>query len=735
MRRALHALGAVALGAMGGLVIYTLQHQRSPDQVVLDSFEALKQTDFDRLRACYSEPAWAIVSEALPPADDAAAHERLRQYMAGLQDVHLEAMPVRDGIVELEAVIEHETGVARDVIQLVRTRGAWRIGLARTGSGTTFRPPTRPQDVEPYFDTPHARVRHSWVHRALREGATAVHLFTQSYALLAGNLEDLSAAALADLTATDANEVTKEAIIGMARALLDRPDNVSSELAQGLIHEGLRAARANDRLYHAWRSGAPLTAQDRTAYLARAGAMEKFALGRRLAADTRAHAHDPGAWEQTRRELLHRITVLERASDHYDALAVLLELDPTIDEARTHLKRYAPYQNHHAPLDALLAGVWDTVRTVSTELQAALVIAPGANMRRTGVYNTEGVRRFNQVLWKYEASDRVGGQPAVRNDTLYFATSAHFRWDSSFVYAVDLRSQKTKWRFDAPARRPSSITLLGNRLYLSCGDAGASPAYLCAIDAATGRELWTFEGPRGSQNTLSHPAVDEAGVYVADCWGALYALDAETGQEKWRFEGKAAQTKSAPTPSLADGVVYLPGVNHVYAVDAGTGAEKWNLNVPVSDGMVAVDNGTMYFYHRGVSAVSLADRQQRWRFEPRNRLGSLRGCPAVDGDMVFARDGQVVYALEAATGAQVWKFDIGRPIDWKVSPVVADGTLYIGTGAAENEEGESCLHAIDTGTGRELWRFPLDAVLYGSAPVVASGVVYFSAAELVYALD
>jgi outer membrane protein assembly factor BamB len=735
MKRALHALGAIALGAMGGLLIYRLEHQRSPGQVVLDSFEALKQADFEGLRACHSGPAWAIVSEALPPADDAAAHERLRQYMAGLRDVRLQEMPVRDGTVELEAVIEHDAGNARDAFQLMRTRGAWRIGPARAGAGVEVQPPTKPQDVEPYLDTPHARVRHGWIHGALLEGTKPGHPYARPYALLAGDLEDLSATSLADHTATDANEIAKEAIFDMARALLDRPDTVSSELAHGLMHEGLHAARANDRLYRKWRSGDSLTEQEKTAYVARAGALRKIALGRKLAADTGVHAHDPGGGQESRRELLDHIDHVEQVSGSYDALAVLNRLRPVIDEARTELERTAAYQNHRTPLDALLDGVWDTINTVSTELQAALVIAPGANMRRTGVYNTQGVPRFNRVLWKYEASDRVGGQPAVRNDTLYYATSAHFRWDTSYVYAVDLRSQKTKWRFIAPARRASSITLLGNRLYLSCGNAGSSPSYLCAIDAVTGRELWTFEGPRGSENTLSHPAVNDAGVFVADRWGALYALDAETGQEQWRFEGKAAQTNAAPTPSLADGVVYLPGVSHVYAIDANSGVERWRLSEPVNDGMVAVDNGTMYFYHRGVRAVSLADRQRRWLFEPKGRVGSLRGCPAVDGDAVFARDGQIVYALETATGALIWKFDIGRPIDWKVSPVVADGILYIGTGSVENEEGESCLHAIDTSTGRELWRFPVDTVLYGSAPVVDSGVVYFAAAELVYAVE
>jgi outer membrane protein assembly factor BamB len=719
---------------MGGLLIYRLEHQRSPGQVVLDSLDALKQADFEGLRKCYSGPAWEIVSGSLPPTDNSAARDRLRQYMAGLRDVPLETTPVRGDAVEVEAVINHEAGQERESFHLVRSGGAWRIALAPAGSATALQNPTRPDEVEPYFSTPHAAVKHSWIHRALREGTKPDRRSARPYALLAGNLEDLSVAALADDTAAAANEVTKEAIFSMARALLDRPDIVSKELAHGLIDEGLRAHLANDRLYRKWRSSATLTEPDRAAYVMRGDAVAKIALGRKLAAEASALPHSPGDWEQARSELLERISDLENASAKYDALAVLVELRPTIDEARAALERYPPYHNQRQKLDALLAGVWSNINTVSTELQAALVIAPGANMRRTGVYNTEGVRRFNEVLWKYEAGDRVGGQPAVRNDTLYYATSARYRWDSSYVYAVDVRSQEAKWRFEAPARRCSSITLLGNRLYLSCGDAGSAPSYLCAIDAWTGRELWAFEAPRGSDNTLSHPAVDDTSVYVGDGWGALYALEAETGQEKWRFQGKEEQRGTAPTPSLAGGVVYLPGANGIYAFDANTGVEKWRLNESVSDGILAVDDGMMYFYHRGVSAVSLSDRRRVWRFEPADRVGSMRGCPAVDRDVVYARDGQVVYALEAANGALIWRLDVGRPIDWKVSPVVADGTLYIGSGAAPNEEGESCLHAIDTGTGRELWRFPVDTVLYGAAPVVASGVVYFASAELVYAV-
>jgi outer membrane protein assembly factor BamB len=719
---------------MGGLLIYKLEHQRPPGQVVLDGFAALKQVDLEGLKKCFSEPAWEVVSASLPSADDEQARERLRQHMATVRDVRIETTNSLGYGVEVTVVIAREAGSEREAFHLVRTHGAWRMAATWSGAATAPRIPATPQDVERYFDTPHASVTHGWINRTILESVHPDQTSLRPYMLLAGNLEDLAPHALDDLSAADADELIKESIFRMAWALLDRPDTVTKELARGLVAEGLRGQQANDRLYRKWRAGIPLTEREKIAYVGRAGGSAKIALGRKLAADARALPNVPGGWEETRSKVIQEIAGLERNSARYDALGLFMQVRPLLEVARAALGHYPPFHNHSQQLDALHAEVWNTIESASTELQAALVMAPGANMRRTGVYRTEGVRRFNKVLWKYEAGDRVGGQPAIRNETLYFATSARYRWDPSYVYAVDPHSRETKWRFDAPARRCSSLTLAGNGLYLSCGDEGSSASYLCAIDTATGRQLWVFEGPRGVDNSLSHPAVDDANVYVADCWGALYALDGKTGQKRWTFQGKEGQTNTPPTPSLANGVVYLPGTNNVYAIDADTGAEKWRLDATVTDSIVAVDRGMMYFYHRGISAVSLSDRKLRWRFEPADRVGSMRGCPAVDGDVVYARDGRIVYALEADTGELIWRLDVGRPIDWKVSPVVADDILYIGSGAAPNEEGESCLHAIDTGTGRELWRFPVDTVQYGAAPVVAAGVVYFASAELVYAV-
>ncbi|MEE8117593.1 MAG: PQQ-binding-like beta-propeller repeat protein, partial [Gemmatimonadales bacterium] len=461
-------------------------------------------------------------------------------------------------------------------------------------------------------------------------------------------------------------------------------------------------------------------------------AMERITLGQALLSDMPSDEYDAGDWDRTRTLLLDRIDEIERASAPLDAQAVWDQVRPLIDGARAGLDGYPPHHKHRARLGELHERFAEAVSALTVELQMVAVVAPGANMRRTGVYHTEAVRELSGVRWIHEAGGRIRGQPAVHLDTLYYAEAGRYRWDPSYVYAVDLESRATKWKLEAPTRC-RSITLVGRRLYASYSDVGSS-SYLCAVNTRTGRQEWVFRSPHGSGDTLSHPAVDDTNVYVADRGGNLYALDAASGKEKWRFKGEPMTIDAAPTPSLADGVVYLPGSHHLYAIDASTGTEKWRLNESVADGMVAVDEDMIYFCQRGVRAFSIRERKYVWRFEPDDREGSFRGCPAVADGMVFARDARSVYALDAATGELDWRFDMDQPIDWKVSPIVADSVVYIGTDRAQTGSQESYLYAIDAGTGVDLWSFPVKTRFYGSPPVVHEGVVYFSSAQRLYAL-
>lgn len=621
---------------------------------------------------------------------------------------------------------------------LPNTRLRWIIlaaaaALGPVASESAHQPQTVPQDELPLLAGRSARVAYSWIHRAVLEAAVTDRVTAENYTFLGGNLERLSL----DAAGVGApGRSARTALFGTVKALLEPPEKVVRELANALVGEGLRAYRANYLMYRQWRSGEKLTEQAQREFVLRHGALERLTLGRRILADLGADQgtgpYEPGEWDQKRRRLYTRVTEMEYALAEADLLAVLVELQPILDEARVGLEGYPPYQKHRPHLDALVDEVVSTVRILAAELEAARVMALGANMQRTGVYKTQGLRRFNGVLWTLPTGARIRGQPAIRDGTVFYAVAGRFMWEPSHVNAVDLATRQRVWSFEAPARC-QSLTLAGRSLYVICGD-GSSASSLVAIDAPSGTQKWVFQAPEGSGSTLSHPVSDVERVYVADRRGTLYALDAGTGEGVWTLAGRPGSPTTAPTPTLADGIIYLPGGRWVDGIDAATGRKLWRAEVATGDGLIAVSDGVMYFCHRGITALSLRTRTPLWRFEPRDRSESFRGFPAVADGMVYARDRRTLYALDASTGAAIWTFQTAEPIDWKVSPILAGGIVYIGTEGSRDPVAGSSLYAIDAKTGERLWSFQAQDRLYGLAPVVADGVVYFSCDDVLYAL-
>ncbi|HET7788715.1 MAG TPA: PQQ-binding-like beta-propeller repeat protein [Myxococcales bacterium] len=155
--------------------------------------------------------------------------------------------------------------------------------------------------------------------------------------------------------------------------------------------------------------------------------------------------------------------------------------------------------------------------------------------------------------WDYPTSKSwVIASPAVRDGTVYAGTS-----DSSRFLALDARTGRLKFSFDAKAYMFSSPALAGDLAYV-----GDHNGKLYAIDARTGKLAWEFQteaskrdplkalNPDGSLNKLafapvfgdfqdmyldvsrfisvggivSSPAVDRGVVYFGSLDGNLYAL-------------------------------------------------------------------------------------------------------------------------------------------------------------------------------------------------------------------
>ncbi len=144
----------------------------------------------------------------------------------------------------------------------------------------------------------------------------------------------------------------------------------------------------------------------------------------------------------------------------------------------------------------------------------------------------------------------------------------------------------------------------------------------------------------------------------------------------------------------------------VYAVDTSTGAERWHFTT----------RGERRFTAPGIhGAIPRTERMP----DPFDVF--LSSPTVVEGTVYVGSGDQGVYALDARTGAQRWRFATGDVVH--ASPAVVNGVVYVGSW-------DRNLYAIDASTGRERWRHTTggDTVIYNqvglaSSPAVIDGMV------------
>jgi len=216
-----------------------------------------------------------------------------------------------------------------------------------------------------------------------------------------------------------------------------------------------------------------------------------------------------------------------------------------------------------------------------------------------------------------------------------------------------------------------------------------------ALSAATGKLLWRTPG-----TLLSGPVTDGRAVYTVSAGTGLGAFDVKTGRALWRVPNVDRDT---PVNVLAEGgrVYVVDGRGRARAYDAARGALAWEHT---------------YFAGQG--------------------HGSCPTTPTLaDGVLYYGGgeddqrgDGVWLWALDAASGRELWRFAAkydtalrkGRCVR---RPAVGDGIVIVTT--------EHVVIGVDARLGTERWRQavvrgPRGAQRYGvlSSPVVAGGRVY-----------
>ncbi len=139
----------------------------------------------------------------------------------------------------------------------------------------------------------------------------------------------------------------------------------------------------------------------------------------------------------------------------------------------------------------------------------------------------------------------------------------------------------------------------------------------------------------------------------------------------------------------------------------------------ISGGTVYVGSADDYLYAINATTGALV-----WKFKTGNSI--IDSSPAVvNGTVYFGSTDDYLYAVNATTGAQIWKFKTGGAIN--SSPAVVNGTVYIGST-------DDSVYAVNATTGAQNWKFATGGQVL-SSPAVANGVVYVgSYDDYVYAI-
>jgi len=264
-----------------------------------------------------------------------------------------------------------------------------------------------------------------------------------------------------------------------------------------------------------------------------------------------------------------------------------------------------------------------------------------------------------------------------------------------------------------------------------------------------GGVLWRFEtmGP-----VRSSPVIAGGTLYVGSTDGSLYAVDAASGEERWQASVGSPVSSS---PAVAHGLVIFGSRDGAFhAVHASTGQPEWRFETgdllpwewglegwdiytssPVlADSVVVFGAGDGSLY-----ALQAATGAELWRFDTDGRI---RSTPAIVDGIVFAgsTDG-IVYALDLASGSEVWRHategagmtsaDLGVDRKSIIAPVaVAEGLVFVGSR-------DGYMYALDQQTGERRWRFSHDGSWAMSAPAISDGTLYAGTSDgrFVHAVD
>jgi glucose dehydrogenase len=274
--------------------------------------------------------------------------------------------------------------------------------------------------------------------------------------------------------------------------------------------------------------------------------------------------------------------------------------------------------------------------------------------------------------WSFEltgkATKNVGGYGTLAANPIVVNGVVYVQDLHSNVYALSLATGKLEWSYvvnkpELSGPGPNGVAVVDGVVY------GATPKSVFALNAATGKKLWSNNKllKKGEGTFGIQPQVANGRVYLASQYGhvpgggLLLALNAATGAKEWSFKTEPKNDAGVASLGLGGGGAWeTPLVSPNGSVTYGIGNPYQTMAEALqhpskslytdSDVNLNAATGKLNWYYQGVPNDFMDHDMQASPIS-----ASANGVPVVIGGGKMG----IVYEMNANTGKLIWKTPVG----------------------------------------------------------------------------
>jgi len=284
--------------------------------------------------------------------------------------------------------------------------------------------------------------------------------------------------------------------------------------------------------------------------------------------------------------------------------------------------------------------------------------------------------RSGKARWEFEADKDIVSSPAYHDDTIVVAGM------DGRLYAHDLDGRR-KWRFQAEGGIFGSIAVYDGCAVFASGDMGSGRIY--CLDIRTRRLRWPpVEMPAGP---FASPCVAGGNIFVGTYWDMkkdsyFYVVDVRTGSE--RKVMRLHKICFCSTAASDGGTVYIADCGEwerpsiFYAWDARTAEEKWRLELDadnVGSSISLAGDLAIFGCDKGyLHAVDVTKQRPAWKSA--HRAKAYHGSPCATPGRIYIGSKRRCLEVFNHEGDHLRSYGVGGDIE--STPAIRDGQLFVG---------------------------------------------------------